>query len=93
MRHPLSLVMSPYLGTRQDTKSKRFTKSENEFVKAKSHMNSIVLIRHFRTRILKTCSIFQLWCFHDRGFPKIDYSGIDARIVFEQNKFQQKSHL
>ena len=24
-----------------------------------------------------------------RGFPKIDHSGIDARIVFEQNKFSK----
>ena len=25
-----------------------------------------------------------------RGFPKIDHSGIDARIVLEQNKFSKK---
>ena len=28
-----------------------------------------------------------------RGFPKIDRSGIDARIVLEQNKIQQKCYL
>ena len=28
-----------------------------------------------------------------RGFPKIDHSGIDAIIVLEQNKIQQKSYL
>ena len=28
---------------------------------------------------------------HIRGFPKIDHSGIDARIVLEQHKIQQKS--
>ena len=27
------------------------------------------------------------------GFPKIDHSGIDARIVLEQNKIQEKSYL
>ena len=27
------------------------------------------------------------------GFSKIDHSGIDARIVLEQNKIQQKSYL
>ena len=26
----------------------------------------------------------------NRGFPKIDHSGIDARIVLEQNKFSKK---
>ena len=26
-----------------------------------------------------------------RGFPKIDHSSIDARIVLEQNKIQKKS--
>ena len=25
-----------------------------------------------------------------RGFPKVDHSGIDARIVLEQNKFIKK---
>ena len=25
-----------------------------------------------------------------RGFPKVDHSGIDARIVLEQNKFTKK---
>ena len=28
---------------------------------------------------------------HNRGFPKIDHSGIDARIVLEQNKFSKKA--
>ena len=27
----------------------------------------------------------------NRGFPKIDHSGIDARIVLEQNKFSKKA--
>ena len=26
-----------------------------------------------------------------RGFPKVDHSGIDARIVLEQNKFTKKA--
>ena len=27
----------------------------------------------------------------NRGFPKVDHSGIDARIVLEQNKFTKKA--
>ena len=30
---------------------------------------------------------------YNRGFPKIDHSGIDARIVLEQNKFSKKLPL
>ena len=29
----------------------------------------------------------------NQGFPKIDHSSINARIVLEQNKIQQKSYL
>ena len=29
----------------------------------------------------------------NRGFPKVDHSGIDARIVSEQNKFSKKNYL
>ena len=28
-----------------------------------------------------------------RGFPKVDHSGINARIVLEQNKFTKKGYL
>ena len=64
MRQQFSVMMAPQSGTRQETESKRFTKSENEFVKAKSHMNSFVLIKRFGIRRLKISLIFQSWCFH-----------------------------
>ena len=28
---------------------------------------------------------------HNRGFPKVDHLGIDARIVLEQNNFSKKN--
>ena len=39
--------------------------------------------------MMSHCLVFT---FHrdNRGFPKVDHSGIDARIVLEQNKFSKK---
>ena len=41
-----------------------------------------------RKRILVSQRV--MLCEVTRGFPKIDHSGIDARIVLEQNKFSKK---
>ena len=35
-------------------------------------------------------SIVKFLVVHNRGFPKIDHSGIDTRIVFKKNKFSKK---
>ena len=49
--------------------------------------------RHTWTGDLKIPHIFLIYVFisYNRGFPKIDHSGINARIVLEQNKFSKKA--